>query len=39
VYPWNYFILIPFAMREIRPMWGLNKQVNVGKNEKIYIFN
>jgi hypothetical protein len=26
-------------MREIRPMWGLNKQINVGKNENIYIFN
>jgi len=26
-------------MREIRSMWGLNKQVNVGKNENIYIFN
>jgi len=32
-------ILIPFAMKEIWPMWWLNEQVNVGKNENIYIFN
>jgi hypothetical protein len=35
----EFLILIPFAMRQIRPMWGLNEQVNVGKNENIYIFN
>jgi hypothetical protein len=33
VYQWNHFILIPFVMRKVRQMWGLNKQVNVEKRK------